>query len=135
MAIGMMSYGPFGRLKWAVPFGSLNRLTASCWLRSFFDGDGDVHLSPAISKCRVRAKSVNLHGLESVKALLWSSFGIECKIYRTKKSANHHWSQAYELNIIRIESLLKYEKLVGFNHPAKRRKLRQVVEAIERNHG
>jgi len=127
----LLPYGPYGKLKWVAPLGHLNRLSARAWARSYFDGDGDVHFSAVISKCRVRAKSVNLPGLESVKALLWSFFKIECKIYRIKKPASPNWSQAYELDIITLESLLKYEELVGFNHPAKRRKLRQVVKAIE----
>ena len=124
-------YGPYGKLKWLAPLRYLNWHSARAWARSYFDGDGDVHVSSIISKCRVRAKSVNLPGLESVKALLWSFFEIECKIYRIKKSANPNWSQAYELDIITIEGLLRYEELVGFNHPAKGRKLRKVVKAIE----
>lgn len=127
----LLPYGPYGKLEWAAPVRHLNGASARAWARSYFDGDGDVHVSAVISKCRVRAKSVNISGLESVKALLWSFFEIECKIYRIKKSANPNWSQAYELDIISTESLLRFEELVGFNHPAKRRKLRQIVKAIE----
>jgi hypothetical protein len=125
-------YGPFGKLHWVAPLRYLDRISARAWVRSYFDGDGDVHLSTVVSKCRVRAKSVNLSGLESVKALLWTFFGIECKIYKLKKPANPNWSQPYELNIITMEDLLKYHMFVGFNHPAKRRRLRRVVELIER---
>lgn len=130
----LLPYGPYGKLKWVAPLHYLNQISAYAWARSYFDGDGDVHLSAVLSKCRVRAKSVNLSGLESVRALLWSFFGIESKIYRVKH-ANLNWSPAYELNIIKIENLLKYHKFVGFNHPAKRRKLRLLIVAIERSRG
>ena len=132
MVRDLLPYGPFGKLSWVAPLRYLDRISARAWARSYFDGDGDVHLSTVISKCRVRAKSVNLSGLESVKALLWTFFGIECKIYKLKKPANPNRSQAYELNIIKIEGLMKYDRFVGFNHPAKRRRLRRLVESIER---
>ena len=134
MVRDLFPYGPFGKLRWLAPLRYLTRISARAWARSYFDGDGDVHLSTIVSKCRVRAKSVNLQGLESVKVLLWSFFRIDCKIYKLKKPTNPNWSQPYELNIITIENLLKYDKLVGFNHPAKRRSLRRLVKLIERRH-
>jgi hypothetical protein len=127
----LLPYGPYGKLRWSAPLPYLNKDSARAWARSYFDGDGDVHLSSTISKCRVRAKSVNLSGLEGVNALLWSFFGIESRIYKIKTD-NPNWSQAYELDIITKESLLKYYKLVGFNHPEKRIRLRQLIELINR---
>jgi hypothetical protein len=130
----LLPYGPFGKLLWLAPLRCLDRSSARAWARSYFDGDGDVQVATVISKCRVRAKSVNPSGLESVKVLLWTFFRIDCKIYKLKKPVNPNWSQPYELNIITMENLLKYDRLIGFNHPAKRRKLRRLVEKIERRY-
>lgn len=131
----LSQYGPLGKLNWVAPLRYLTRLAARTWARSYFDGDGDVYLSAVISKCKVRAKSVNLSGLESVQTLLFSYFGIGCKIYTIRKPTHDNWSQAYELDIFTRENLSKYNRLVGFNPPIKRRKLRQVVELIERGRG
>jgi len=127
----LLLYGPFGKLRWVAPLRYLDGISARAWVRSYFDGHGDVHLSTVISKCRVRAKSVNLSGLESLKALLWTFFGIVQNL-QAQKPANPNWSQPYELNIITMEDLLKYHRFVGFNHPAKLRRLRRVVELIDR---
>ncbi len=130
MAIDIMRYGPFGRRNWVVPFASLNILTAARWLRSFFDGDGDVYLSPIISKCKVRAKSTNQLGLKSVATLLWDSFGIRSAIYSREKPTRRNWSQAYELDIFNRRNLGLYARRIGFNHPEKRRKLVQLAELL-----
>jgi hypothetical protein len=133
MMTDLSRYGPYGKMNWVAPLRYLDRRAARAWARSYFDGDGDVRLSSIISKCKVRAKSVNLPGLESVKTMLWSFFGIRCKIYRRAKPRHDNWSQAFELQIFNRENLLKYARHVGFNHPAKRRKLRRIVELIERS--
>jgi hypothetical protein len=130
MAADMMRYGPFGRHDWAVPFESLNRLTARNWVRSFFDGDGDIHLSPVMSKCKVRAKSINRLGLKGVNELLWRYFRIRGKMYTREKPARENWSQAYELVISNRRNLSLYAKNIGFNHPKKNRKLLQLVELL-----
>jgi hypothetical protein len=117
MTQDLLPDGPHGKLKWAAPLRHLNRTSGRAWARSYFDGDGDVHVAAVISKRGVRAKSVNLLGLISVKALLWSFFEKEFKIYRIKKSANLNWSHACELDVI-MESSLRFEELDGFNHPA-----------------
>jgi hypothetical protein len=120
-------------MNWIAPFLYVDRRAARAWARSYFDGDGDVRLASIVSKCKLRAKSVNLSGLESVKTPLWSFFGIQCKIYIREKPAHDNWSQAFELQIFNRENLLKYARLAGFNHPAKRRKLRLIVELIEQS--
>jgi hypothetical protein len=130
MAIDMMRYGPFGRHSWTVPFGSLDKLTARYWLRSFFDGDGDIHLSPKLSKSMVRAKSINKAGLRGVSRLLWDYFKIRGKIYVREKPIRENWSQAYEPNIFNKRNLSLYARNIGFNHPEKRRKLLQIAALL-----
>lgn len=130
MATDMMRYGPFGRLNWAVPFGSLNTLTARYWLRSYFDGDGDIHLSPKKSRCMVRAKSINKIGLQGVNTLLWNYFRIRGRIYVREKPTRENWSQAYELNVFNKVNLALYAREIGFNHPEKKRKLLQLARII-----
>jgi hypothetical protein len=130
MVNDMMRYGPFGRRNWAVPFRSLNRQTARNWLRSFFDGDGDIHLSSKMSKCKVRAKSINRRGLKGVKTLLWYYFRVRGKIYVRENPAKEKWSQAYELDIFNRRNLSLYARNIGFNHPEKQRKLLQLVELL-----
>jgi hypothetical protein len=130
MATDMMRYGPFGRSNWAVPFGSLNRLTARNWLRSFFDGDGDVNLSLKISKCKVRAKSIKRPGLDGVNILLWDYFKIRGKIYAREKPTRKNWSQAYELDIFNRRNILIFAQEIGFNHPLKQRKLAHIADLL-----
>lgn len=125
-------YGPFGKLKWTAPVRYMDVFSARARARSYFDGDGDVYVSSIISKCKVRAKSVNLPGLISVQTLLLSYFGIKGRIYKREKPAHDNWSQAFELQIFNRENLLRYASLVGFNHPNKQFKLGQIVELIAR---
>jgi hypothetical protein len=130
MAVDITRYGHFGRRKWTVPIAWLNRTTAAYWLRSYFDGDGDIHNSGDSSRCRVRAKSINKTGLMGVNSLLWQHFGIQGRLYKHGEPKGN-WSQAYEIEIFNRQNILRYACQIGFNHPDKSRKLASVVRLLD----
>jgi hypothetical protein len=130
MLLDLKQYGPYGKLKWRVPINYLGRRSAKEWLRSYFDGDGDVRVSEGLSKCMVRARSVNKAGLLDVQLLLRSSFGIEAKLYSHGKPKFPTWSQSYDLDIIAARNLERFAKFVGCNHPQKSKKLNQIMQLI-----
>jgi len=76
--------------------------------------------------------SVNHDGLEGVKRLLLTHFGIESRLYLHGKPKFPTWSQSYDLDIFRGSDLLAFAREIGFNHPAKVAKLKLVV-AIARS--
>ncbi len=135
MTKDLQSLGKLGRFGWLMPTPRLDAVSAAAWLRSYFDGDGDVRITGVLSKCRVRAKSVNLSGLRSIQKGLKRFFGIESRVYTHSPPANPRWSQAYDLEIIRYEALQLFKKKVGFNHPKKAARLGQIVKRIEKRNG
>ena len=130
VVLDMATLGPFGNSHWRVPVKRLDCASARAWLRSYFDGDGDVRVSWTLSKCKVRAKSVNLRGLRGVRQVLLSFFNVTSKIYRHGKPKRPNWSQSYDLEIIGSRNLLAFAGRIGFNHPAKQRKLNRIVALI-----
>lgn len=130
MATELKSYGPFGHHAWRVPTYALDSRTASYWLSSYFDGDGDVSVSDKPSGCIVRARSVNRLGLLGVKGLLRKYFGIDAKLYFHGAPRLANWSKSYDLNIAGALDIERFAKLVGFNHPSKSRKLDQIREML-----
>lgn len=73
--------------------------------------------------CRVRAKSVNRNGLESVRLSLANRFGIHSRIYSHGRVRNPKWSHPDDLEMIRPESILNYAQEIGFTHPLKKERL------------
>ncbi len=135
MALNLQKLGPFGHQEWHVPIDKLDRVSASMWLRSYFDGDGDVHLGERIGRCMVRARSVNREGLIGVQRLLSSQFGIESRLYLHGKPKRETWSQSYDLDVFRAKDLLAFAAEIGFTHPRKRAKLTRVVALIQSREG
>jgi len=126
----ILSYGPLGSHRWRAPVHFLRKPQARRYLRSFFGGDGDVRVSPVLSKCKVRAKSVNREGLLSIKTLLEKYFDIEAKLYKHGRPKFPGWSQPYDLEVIGIRNLERFARWVGFDHPAKAERLAMIVERI-----
>jgi hypothetical protein len=131
MVLDLQQYGPYGKLKWRVPSDRLDSSSAREWLRSYFDGDGDVRVSSKLSKCKVRAKSVNRTGLVDVQVLLGKSFGVDAKLYRHGSPKFPKWSQSYDLEIIGAKNIKSFAIRIGFNHPIKKRKLARIMQIIE----
>ena len=130
MSLDLQLYGPYGKLRWRAPVDFLNRGSARAWLRSYFDGDGDVRVSEKLSKCLVRARSVNRAGLIDVLGLLHSYFAIESKLYTHGKPKVPNWSQSYDLDVLGSRNIEKFAATIGFNHPGKAQKLSRLVSII-----
>lgn len=102
---------------WHIPSEIMNapvRISAS-WIRAFFDDESTV----AVEKKMIRAKSVNLRGLHQVKELL-HAFGISAKI--TGPNCDGTWY----INLYR-KDILPYLQSIGFTHPEKTRKLKEIM--------
>ncbi len=108
--------------EWSMP--NLSKKNAKFWLRSFFDCEGYVEVQKAKSRV-VRLESVNKTGLESVRRALLKNFGIESSI-KERKSKN-----IMRLSICGKDDLLKFQKEVGFLHPAKSRKLEEAIRSYK----
>ena len=130
MALDLQSYGPYGKLRWRAPLDFLNRASAKAWIRSYFDGDGDVRVSEKLSKCLVRARSVNKAGLLDVQGLLKTYFAVESKLYTHGKPKFRNWSQSYDLDVLGASNIETYAAKIGFNHPEKVLKLSRLVSII-----
>lgn len=82
MAYDLARYGPFGTYTWRVPFDYLDREGARAWLRSYFDGDGEVYVREGrLSDSKIGASSVSEQGLREVQKLLSDYFGIVSNVY------------------------------------------------------
>ena len=119
--LDLLSLSKFKSTKWTLPKNMKSREAKVEWLRAYFDCDG--YVGPHY----IQAQSVNGGGLKKVQNLL-SEFGISSKMYvyhRKEKS----WNTNYLLNINRKEMKLRFLKEIGFNHPLKRKKLENIMNA------
>ena len=71
-------------------------------------------------KC-IQIQSVNEKGLLSMQKLL-GEFDIKSNFY-TYQRKNKNWNTNYLLFILRKESIYKFFKNIGFNHPVKQEKI------------
>jgi intein/homing endonuclease len=104
---------------WFIPYEVLNasKDVRVNWLRAFFDDEGTVEKS----RLRIRIKSVNLKGLEQVKAML-EELGICCTL--TGPNCDKTWFLS-----ISGKNVLKFAEIVSFNHPLKKEKLMKSILA------
>jgi intein-encoded DNA endonuclease-like protein len=130
MVLDLERYGPYGKLRWRVPSDCLDESSGKEWLMSYFDGDGDVRVSSKLSKCKVRARSVNWTGLIDVQNLLEKTFGVNAKLYRHGYPKFPTWSQSYDLEIIGAKNIKKFADRIGFHHPVKKRRLARILQVI-----
>lgn len=80
----------------------------------------------------VSFSNTDLRLLSTVKAILLQA-GIESVIYLDLKAGEKKSKKdSYLLDIIRGESLTRFEKLVGFTNPSKSAKLRSIVQSYRR---
>ena len=122
----ILSLGPFGHFVWHTP--NLQWLEEKReWTRCFFD-DG-VYVSQSDES--IKAKSVNERGLRQVHYSI-NEMGVGAKMYGPYSQGNPEWSPYYMLVIPR-KSLVAYDHLIGFNHPAKEKSLRKLIST--RNQG
>ncbi|MBI2550595.1 LAGLIDADG family homing endonuclease [Candidatus Woesearchaeota archaeon] len=105
--------------KWSLPI--LSKKNLSLWLRAYFDCDGWVFVEERQNR-HIGLDSINHNGLSQIQQAL-KRFQIESKVKRVK---NGYMSR---LLIYKKESLVNYQKHIGFLHPDKKEKLRQVIES------
>lgn len=114
----LQKIGKFNSLEWEFPISLSSEDEKIEWMRAMFDCEAHV------GKKMIQVQSVSWKGLNSVKRLL-EEFQIKSKIYEYQRK-NRNWNTNYLLTITKRENIIKYAKLVGFNHPIKLRKLRNL---------
>ncbi len=106
----------FGTLNWEIPkFIFESRECKIEFIRAFYDCEGYV------GKNRIDVQSVNKSGIEEIKFLL-ASLGVSSNLYMYVRK-NENWNTNYILVISEKENIIKFARLIGFNHPVKRMKI------------
>lgn len=114
----------FGLYEWRAPYKILRSLESKReWLRAIFDSEGYV------GKKYIRIQTTNKNGIMDIKKLL-KSFGIESKFYEYTPK-NMKWNKVYMLFIIRRRDIINFLREVGFTHPIKLSKLKQLAQVAE----
>lgn len=108
--------GDVGTYKWSMP--RLYSLARRYWIRGFFDAEGTVD---TLQK-RIRAKSVNMHGLIKISNSL-KRLGIKSNV--TGQNCDGTWY----ITISRKKNVSLFYKLISFEHPNKKELLRNIVNA------
>lgn len=121
---GIFALGQVSTKNWELPK-KLNKNQKAIWIRAFADCDGTVYNKNYTRY--VAIDSINLKGLKQISNVL-DEFGIKNKIYDIKYKGNI----SYRLKISKKENLIKFEKLIGFNHPKKKEKLKQAIKSYKR---
>ena len=113
----------FGVYIWRAPMNILNSdVNKIEFIRAFFDCEAHV------GKRSICVQSVCKEGLLDIKEMLFD-LGINSKIYMYKRK-NKNWKDNYLLFIIGKENIIKYHKLVGFNHSVKAG-MAELVDALD----
>lgn len=94
------------------------------FLKAIFDCEASV------SKNNIQFQSVNKNGIYGLKKLL-EDLRICSNVY-TYKRPNPNWNTNYIMIISRKENIKRYAELIGFNHPAKQKKLAKLAGVPER---
>lgn len=121
----LAKYGQYGSFKWRIPAEILrgNHLLKTAWIRTFGDSEATVD----ISKLEIRFTSNNVTGLKQLQVML-NEIGIKSRI-------NGPYSKQYRL-IINRQQIKLYDELMGFLHPAKNAKIKQILkEKYQLSHG
>lgn len=105
--------------KWSFP--KLSKRNLGLWLRAYFDCDGWVFVEKRQNR-HIGIDSINHTGVLQIQEAL-KMFGIESKVRKVKKG------YMSRLLIYRKESLVNYQKHIGFLHPAKKAKLNNAINS------
>lgn len=105
--------------RWNLP--GLSKKNLSLWLRAYFDCDGWVFVKERQNR-HIGLDSINHNGLSQIQQAL-KRFRIESKVKRVK----HGYMS--RLLIYQKESLVNYQKHIGFLHPTKKERLKQAIES------
>ena len=94
------------------------------WIRAFTDCDGTVYYKNY--NRYIAIDSINLNGLKQISKTL-EGFGIINRIIKVK----YKDYISYRLKISGRNNLIKYNNLIGFNHPKKKRKLDEAIKSYK----
>tara|TARA_Y100000034_G_C6903455_1_gene418572 strand:+ start:2254 stop:3159 length:906 start_codon:yes stop_codon:yes gene_type:complete len=111
-------FGSFYSWKWRMPK-IKNAKLLQIWLRAYFDCEGWV-ICKTHQNRHIGADCVNEIGIKQIQESL-NKLDIKSKI---KKRNDRN---IFTLNICGKENLIKFNNKIGFLHPAKKEKLREVV--------
>lgn len=133
MVYDLLKYGPFGTYIWRTPTSYLDKEGASAWIRSYFDGDGTVHMgSYKLRDSRIGVSSVDRPGLEDVKIVLDEYFGIKSAVYPHRRIKPEYQKNInYDLVVRGLNDLKKFRDMIGFDSPTKRMKLDESIKRLE----
>jgi len=110
------------------------------YVRGFADGEAGPRFyshKGANSKTYPNTRLVvfsntDLRLLSSVQAMMLQA-GIESRIYLDQKAGEKKAKKdSFVLDILRGQSIIRFEKLVGFSNPSKAAKLRKIVLSYKR---
>lgn len=113
----LMENGPYHSNNWKYP--SLSKENARFWLRAFFDCEGWIEVNKRKTRC-ICAESINRDQLPKILKVL-VRFKIRSKIYLHKNR------KTSRLAILDRNSIIQFEKWIGFLHPAKKQKLKEAI--------
>ena len=115
-ALHLKDIASFGTMNWNIPSFILDSGEHIVeFVRAFYDCEGYV------GKNRIDVQSVNKSGIEEIKFLL-ASLGVSSNLYMYVRK-NENWNTNYILVISEKENIIKFARLIGFNHPVKRMKI------------
>jgi len=117
----LLKLGKVSTKSWEFPK-DINAKQKRIWIRAFADCDGTVNNYNYTRY--VAIDSINLKGLKQISLIL-SEFGISSRIIKVR----YKDKVSYRLKISRQDNLRKYEDIIGFNHPLKKRKLKEAIKS------
>lgn len=104
--------------EWQMP--KLNKKLTAIWLRAAFDCEGWVYCKTHQNR-HIGLEVVNKKGINQIRFAL-KSLGINSKLNK-RKGRN-----TFALHIYGKDNLVKFDKKVGFLHPAKKKKLQEAIK-------
>lgn len=116
----LMENGPYHSNNWKYP--ALSKDKSRYWLRAFFDCEAWI-ISNKRKTRSICLESINRNQLPLIKKEL-KKFDINSRIYRRKNR---------KTSVIIIpdkESIINFEKEIGFLHPKKKEKLRKAIKSF-----
>lgn len=123
LAKDLLKLGEVSSKSWEVPK-NIEGNQKAVWIKAFADCDGTIY--DKNYNRYVAIDPINLKGLKQISKIL-EEFNIKNKIY----IINYKGKTSYRLKISRKDNLIKFNKIIGFNHPKKKRKLIKAINSYK----